>query len=253
MAGRQSVLGEFWVQIDRALAESHAERWDSVINRLETVRRSTQENPEHFRSTRMALQRLQADRLLALAYASSDRFHDAWRVLHDQPVDDLLDPRLPVVNHADAEFEGLGDLFSLLMQALGGENSADPGAAPLDPIRAGGEPAPGAGLLRILIGDRTMILLLRTVGDDGRPETSGMRYAVAADEIVAALAALAARPRPTPRTTCGRWTSPWPAPGSPRRRWRRDSPGSRPIFGSRSGRRCRAGNSTRSDSATTGG
>jgi hypothetical protein len=175
----------FWLAVDEGIAEAHRERWDAVVAVLERSRLHIRAEPRHFTSTRMSLERRKADHLLALAYAHTGRPDRAWDVLDAEPVGDLLDDRLPAVDHSGAAMEGLGGLLALFLEALG---TADPPPEEPEPSPPRAQ-QPGTGLLRILLADSTLFLLLRTVDADGRPTVHAVRRAFDSHRFVAAGAA----------------------------------------------------------------
>ncbi|MEU9288956.1 CHAT domain-containing protein [Streptomyces sp. NPDC048275] len=176
--------------MDRAQAHLSAQRWDAAIAVLEPTLGEIATNRVHFRAIRLSIQHRQAAQALAVAYACTGRYDDAWRALEELPGHDLLGNPPPMVRHQDAEFEGAGILTSLIARVLG-EVGADPvsaGEPEPEPDRALHDGGAGTGLLQILSHGTTMVLLLRALGEDGTVTTSGVRREVETDEITDAFA-----------------------------------------------------------------
>ncbi|UQT60722.1 CHAT domain-containing protein [Streptomyces durmitorensis] len=175
--------------MDSAEAHLYAQRWDAAIVVLESTLREIAMNRGHFRTVRLAIQHRQAAEALAVAYACTGRYDDAWRTMEELPGHDMFGDPPHRVDHRGAGFEGLGILMSLIGGALG-EGGAAAGSvrAPesdwaLDDGRA------GVGLLQILGHGSTTVLLLRTLGEGGTVTTRGVRREVENDVIAEAFAA----------------------------------------------------------------
>ncbi|MFJ5798705.1 CHAT domain-containing protein [Streptomyces decoyicus] len=174
--------------MDRAQAHLAGQRWDAAIAILEPTLREIVTNRVHFRAIRLAMQHRQAAQALAVAYACTGRYDDAWRVLEELPGHDLLGDPPPRVDHRDAGFDGVGILMPLIGQVFGGGGAGATSVRTQEPDWVLHDGRAGVGRLQIQGHGSTMVLLLRALGEDGTVTTSGVRCEVEADEIAAAFA-----------------------------------------------------------------
>jgi hypothetical protein len=197
MAARREIAARFWTQMDRATAHLTAQRWDSAIAVLEPTIQEIASNREHFRSVRLSTECRHAVQALAYAYARTGRWDDAWRTLEEVSAHDLLGDLPPRVDQREAAFDvdtalgvGLRALMSLLTQGIDEVETDPPRVAPPPPRRVLHDARTGSALLQILMQDKTMVMLLRTLGEDGKQITNGVLRDVD-DKIAAALEAFA--------------------------------------------------------------
>ncbi|CAM5735972.1 hypothetical protein STAFG_2681 [Streptomyces afghaniensis 772] len=183
MPGRRQVVTHFWAQVDSAEAYLYAQRWDAAIEVLESTLREIAMNRVHFRAARLAIEHQLAAKSLAVAYACTGRYDDAWRTMEELAGQDLLGDPPPRVDHSGAGFEGLGILMSLIGEALGGGGAAAGSNRAPERDWALHDSRTRVGLLQILGHGSTSVMLLRTLGEDGTVTTRGVRREVDADLI----------------------------------------------------------------------
>ncbi|WP_161990261.1 CHAT domain-containing protein [Streptomyces alboflavus] len=172
--------------MDSAEAHLCAQRWDAAIEVLESALREIAMNRVHFRAARLAIEHQLAAKSLAVAYACTGRYDDAWRTMEELAGQDLLGDPPPRVDHSGAGFEGLGGLgilMSLIGEALGGGGAAAGSDRAPEPDWALHDGEAGVGLLQILGHGSTSVMLLRTLGEDGTVTTRGVRREVETDLI----------------------------------------------------------------------
>lgn len=190
MPGKAQLIATFWELQDLAAAELIKQRWDDAIPLLERMLSEVAENEDYFRADRLSLDYRRAAANLAVAYACTGRYDEAWNALEEVAVHDLTGNRPPPIDHRDAEFEGAGALLSLLsLIGLATERVVRPEIPAREkPFK---DSRPDVGLLRVLHRDNVLVLLLRTSDSHRRMTTTGLRHDVDSDQISSAISEFA--------------------------------------------------------------